>query len=114
MTTDVNRKSFFGIMGREIKVGDEITAIGLGSIDADELGEVEKLHRLRVRDRAEINLTEDVLEEEVNEIPVVKDPGTVNPPKEGDTNDVAWPVVVIVLGITVSGVALFRRKQKRA
>ncbi|MGN0351275.1 MAG: hypothetical protein ACI4ES_06440 [Roseburia sp.] len=45
----------FGTTGSEIAVGDYISVIGLGSVDVDELGEVEYLHRLRIRDRAEIN-----------------------------------------------------------
>ncbi|MGM9605343.1 MAG: DUF5689 domain-containing protein, partial [Faecousia sp.] len=43
-----------GFGGAEAKVGNTITAIGIGSVDVDELGEVEYLHRLRVRDRAEL------------------------------------------------------------
>lgn len=47
----------FGKDGAIPKVGDKISAVGIGSVDVDELGEVEYLHRLRVRDRAEINIT---------------------------------------------------------
>ena len=47
-----------GFSGAEIKVGSKITAIGIGSVDVDELGEVDYLHRLRVRDRAELVCTE--------------------------------------------------------
>ena len=46
--------------GDEIKVGNTVTAIGIGSRDVDELGELaegEYLRRLRVRDRAEIVCT---------------------------------------------------------
>lgn len=46
--------------GDEIKVGNTVTAIGIGSRDVDELGEMaegEYLRRLRVRDRAEIVCT---------------------------------------------------------
>lgn len=62
VTKDLN----FGTAGTTVKVGDKVSAIGLGSVDVDELGEVEYLHRLRVRDRAEINvLTENVSGETV-------------------------------------------------
>ncbi|MSS63499.1 hypothetical protein [Velocimicrobium porci] len=50
----ISKDSNFGKAGKAVKVGDKITAVGLGSVDVDELGEVEYLHRLRVRDRAEI------------------------------------------------------------
>lgn len=49
----------FGEKGTTVKVGDKVTAVGIGSRDIDELGEVpegEYLRRLRVRDRAEINV----------------------------------------------------------
>ncbi len=49
----------FGTEGKTIKEGDKVTAIGIGSRDIDELGEVPEgdfLRRLRVRDRAEINV----------------------------------------------------------
>ena len=46
----------FGSAGTSVKAGDKVTAVGIGSIDVDELGEVEFLHRLRVRDRAEIDV----------------------------------------------------------
>ena len=46
----------FGSDGTTVKEGDKVTAVGIGSIDVDELGEVEFLHRLRVRDRAEIDV----------------------------------------------------------
>ena len=49
----------FGTAGTTVKVGDKVTAVGIGSRDIDELGEVAEgdfLRRLRVRDRAEINV----------------------------------------------------------
>lgn len=52
VTEDYN----FGTAGTKVALGDKVTVIGLGSVDVDELGEVEYLHRLRVRDRAEINV----------------------------------------------------------
>lgn len=55
VTKDMN----FGTAGTTVKPGDKVSAIGLGSVDVDELGEVEYLHRLRVRDRAEINVLAD-------------------------------------------------------
>lgn len=55
VTKDMN----FGTAGTTVKLGDRVSAIGLGSVDVDELGEVEYLHRLRVRDRAEINVLAD-------------------------------------------------------
>ncbi|BBF41665.1 hypothetical protein lbkm_0345 [Lachnospiraceae bacterium KM106-2] len=48
----------FGKDGTKIQSGDYITVTGIGSIDVDELGEVDYLHRLRVRDRAEVMITE--------------------------------------------------------
>ena len=50
----ITKNDNFGRTGKSVNVGDRVTAIGLGSVDVDELGEVEYLHRLRVRDRAEI------------------------------------------------------------
>ncbi len=55
VTKDMN----FGTAGTTVNVGDKVSVIGLGSVDVDELGEVEYLHRLRVRDRAEINVLTD-------------------------------------------------------
>ncbi len=45
-----------GFSGDAVKVGSKITAIGIGSVDADELSGG-YLHRLRVRNRAEIQIT---------------------------------------------------------
>lgn len=45
-----------GFSGDAVKVGSKITAIGIGSVDADELSDG-YLHRLRVRNRAEIQIT---------------------------------------------------------
>lgn len=45
-----------GFSGDAVKVGSKITAIGIGSMDADELSDG-YLHRLRVRDRNEIKIT---------------------------------------------------------
>ena len=55
----------FGEKGTTVQVGDKVTAIGIGSRDIDELGEVpegEYLRRLRVRDRAEINVVTDEIQ----------------------------------------------------
>jgi uncharacterized Zn-binding protein involved in type VI secretion len=51
------QNDFFGPEGTTVKVGDKVTVTGLGSVDVDELQEVEYLHRLRVRDRAEVVVT---------------------------------------------------------
>ena len=45
-----------GFSGDAVKVGSKITAIGIGSVDADGLSN-DYLHRLRVRNRAEIQIT---------------------------------------------------------
>ena len=50
----------FGTEGTTIQVGDYVQAVGIGSVDVDELGEVELLHRLRVRDRVEINVVNNI------------------------------------------------------
>lgn len=55
----VTRDYNFGNAGTSVKLGDKVSVIGLGSVDVDELGEVEYLHRLRVRDRAEINVVQE-------------------------------------------------------
>lgn len=46
-----------GFTGDAVKVGSKITAVGIGSVDADELSSG-YLHRLRVRDRSEITITQ--------------------------------------------------------
>ncbi len=45
-----------GFSGDAVKVGSKITAVGIGSVDADKSSS-DYLHRLRVRNRAEIQIT---------------------------------------------------------
>ena len=76
----------FGTEGSNIAVGDYITVIGLGSVDVDELGEVEYLHRLRVRDRAEINFAtpDDNKSDDSNKDDDSKDDGKSDNDKKDD------------------------------
>jgi hypothetical protein len=86
ITSDVS----FGGEGIDIKVGDKITAVGFGSIDVDELGEVDVLHRLRVRDRSEIDFAAESDEGDDGKEPDDGGAGA-NPPAGGNGGAVVDP-----------------------
>lgn len=126
----VTNDTLFGKDGVTIKVGDYITAVGIGSIDVDELGEVEYLHRLRVRNRSEIVLSTQGGSENGNNNGGSENGNNnggnengnnngsnttpIKPGKMGDYDTSHWSVIIMLLGLGLAGYAVKRRKQKEA